>query len=229
LVSGCNSKYYYIKGLNKAQNPDSTSIYNRLTEVSQANKDLVWQTINGEKYVLAVTWKADTTFYTRKNNFDQSTGCYKYNTNTYPVFVTLAPYLKNKDLGSLPDNKLTTRLNELLGLPPTSHYSYFLEIWVKPGDFFRPCFDSATNTSACELIPSTKDNSRTDYLCWLYTYIYGSYCNTDYMKRYPFSHLGYTYDWSPKNKSHVGLSEFVIGENKNIYIKKVYTTRGYFE
>ncbi len=225
----CSNKYYYVKGLRAAQHPTSASIYNGLTEVTTSNKDLVWQTINGKQYVLAVTWKADTTYYTQSKNFDATTGCFKYNTGSYPVFVTVAPYLKNKHLGNLSDSKLVTRLDQLLGLPPTSHYSYFLEIWVAPEDMIRPCFDPAINVNVCEFAPSKTDNSRTEYMSWLYQYIYNSYCDTNLMNNYPFSHLGYTYDWSPKVKNHVGLSEFVIGQNKNILIKKVYTTSGYFE
>jgi biopolymer transport protein ExbD len=54
----CSNKYYYVKGLKAAQHPTSASIYNGLTEVTTSNKDLVWQTINGKQYILAVTWKA---------------------------------------------------------------------------------------------------------------------------------------------------------------------------
>jgi hypothetical protein len=159
---------------------------------------------------------------------DKATGYYTYNTGNYPIFISAAPHLKNMQLGDLSDDKLNLRLDQLLGLPPTANYSYFLEIWVKPEDIFRPCFDPATNTNVCEFTPSKKDAANTDYMCWLYQYIYGSFSSTNEMQRYPFTHLGYTYDWSPKNKSHVGLSEYVIGTNKNIYIKRIYTTRGYF-
>lgn len=228
-LSACSSRYYYVKGLKKAQNPTTGSVYNGLTVVDQSNKDLTWTTIDGQQYVLAVTWKADTTYYTKKEFYNSSTGLYKYNTGNYPVFVTVTPYLKHKDYGHLSDGKLTLRLDQLLGLPPTSHYSYFMEVWVRPEDIIRPCFDPSVNVNVCEFTPSKQDQGRTDYMCWLYQYIYDSYSNPDMMGRYPFSHLGYTYDWNPRNKNHVGLSEFVIGKSKDIYIRKIYTTRGYFE
>jgi hypothetical protein len=227
VLLGCSNRHYYIKGLAHAQHPAAQSVYSTLTEIEPYNKKLAWDTINGEVYVLAVTWKADTTYYTQKNKYDNATGLYSYNTGNYPVFVTAAPYLKEKHLNTKSDRKLTMRLNQLLGLPPVASYSYFLEVWVRPEDLLRPCFSPAIDTNACEFTPSKADQLRTDYMCWLYQYIYDSYQDPDMMKRYPFSHLGYTYDWSPKNKSHVGLSEFVIGKNKDIYIKKVYTTRDY--
>jgi hypothetical protein len=36
--------------------------------------------------------------------------------------------------------------------------------------------------------------------------------------------LGYTYDWCPTNKSHIGVSEFVIDINKNVIVNKIYST-----
>ncbi|MCW3122753.1 MAG: hypothetical protein JWQ38_2245 [Flavipsychrobacter sp.] len=228
LIS-CSNKYYYSKGLSRAQHPTTNSIYNGLTQVVPANNKLKWDTINGQPYVLAVTWKADTIYYTQKSKYNTTTGLYSYNTGNYPVFVTVAPYLKERDFGHLKDKKLTMRLNQLLGLPPVARYSYFLEIWVKPEDMIRPCFDPAISTNVCEFAPSKGDKQNETYMNWLYQYIYDSYQDPDQMKQYPFSHLGYTYDWNPRNRSHVGLSEFVIGKNKDIYVKKVYTTRGYFE
>ncbi len=228
ISSACSNRYYYRKGLEHASHPRPASVCNGLTVVDATNNKLVWKTIDGKTYVLAVTWKADTTYYTKKDNYNASTGLYSYNTGNYPVFITAAPYLKEEQYGNYSDKKLTLRLDELLGLPPTAHYSYFMEVWVRPEDMFRPCFDPSVGTSACEFAPSKQDASRGDHMAWLYKYMYDSYSDTMITGRYPFSHLGYTYDWNPKNKAHTGLSEFVIGTNKDIFIKKVYTTRSYF-
>jgi len=229
FLFSCSNSYYYKKGLYHAQNPTPDKVYGQLTQVIPANNKLIWDTINGKPYVLGVTWKADTTYYTKKNNYNSTTKLYSYNTGNYPVFVTVAPYLKEKKLSKLNEKKLTMRLNQLLGLPPKSKYSYFMEVWVSPDDIIRPCFSSSITANACEYTPSKDDALNTDHMSWLYKYIYDSYQDPDREKRYPFSHLGYTYDWNRKNKSHVGLSEFVIGKNKNIYVRKIYTTRGYFE
>ena len=34
-------------------------------------------------------------------------------------------------------------------------------------------------------------------------------------------------NWNPDNKSHVGLSEFIIGTNKTVYINRIVTTQDY--
>ena len=54
-------------------------------------------------------------------------------------------------------------------------------------------------------------------------------CNyqCDLYNQYPWGQLGYTYDWNPKNKSHVGLSEFIIGAGKTIYVNRIVTTQEY--
>jgi hypothetical protein len=228
-VAACSQKYYYAKGLEEARNPTPASVHNGLWTITPSNKNLVWTTIDGKPYVLTVTWKADSTYYTRKKRDGDSVALYSYNTGNYPIWVTLVPQMKGMHLGGLSDKKLNRRLNQLLGLPPVADYHYFLEIWVSPDDLVRPCFDPSTGANVCEFTPSKADAGRSDHICWLYQYIYGSYSDPDMMKRYPFTHLGYTYDWNPKNRSHVGLSEFVIGTNRNIFIRKVYTTRGYIQ
>lgn len=39
--------------------------------------------------------------------------------------------------------------------------------------------------------------------------------------------LGYTYDWHPRSKDNVGLSEFIIGKNADIVVKGFYTNEEY--
>ncbi|MGB4846354.1 MAG: hypothetical protein WBP41_00450, partial [Saprospiraceae bacterium] len=44
---------------------------------------------------------------------------------------------------------------------------------------------------------------------------------------YPFTQLGYTYDWKKRNGSHEGLSEFLIDQKSNIVIKDYIETCDY--
>jgi hypothetical protein len=62
---------------------------------------------------------------------------------------------------------------------------------------------------------------------WLANQARASFADSSLYRRYPFTQLGYTYDWNPKNKKHEGLSEFVIGSNRNIVVNKVYKTMDY--
>lgn len=47
-----------------------------------------------------------------------------------------------------------------------------------------------------------------DHAKWLCDLFAGSYDSPDPLKRYPFTALGYTFDWNPENPTGVGVSEF---------------------
>ena len=48
---------------------------------------------------------------------------------------------------TLSDSERKTRLEQLLGLPPTADNDLFCEFWVREGDVFRPTIDSTLNFS----------------------------------------------------------------------------------
>ena len=48
----------------------------------------------------------------------------------------------------------------------------------------------------------------------------------DPSKGYPWSRLGYTYDWG-NPESEVGLSEFVVAAKSKVVIEKVYSNAEY--
>lgn len=54
------------------------------------------------------------------------------------------------------------RLKQLLGLPPQTQKSQFVEFWVSPHDLFRPCHDPEISDSVCELDfpPDVSENYR---------------------------------------------------------------------
>lgn len=62
----------------------------------------------------------------------------------------------------------------------------------------------------------------TSHIAWINENRIGRYYPCDLFQKNPWTQLGYTYDWNPRNKSHVGLSEFVIDRNKNVIINGIY-------
>lgn len=48
----------------------------------------------------------------------------------------------------------------------------------------------------------------------------------DGSRPYPWTRLGYTYDWG--SGSHVGMSEYVIPGGMTVQVKAVYETSDYF-
>lgn len=210
----------YQQAIQNSIYPDSSKLFDGLVAINNDNKNLVWKTIDNEEYILVVTWKQNISFY--KPYLDSA----YYNTGKYPIWITTAPELQNRMKAEKVTN-VNRRLIELLGLPPNATYSYFVEFWVKPSDLFRPCPDAEITDTKCDLcFPA---NVSKEHQNWINENRISRYYQCDLYNQYPWSQLGYTYDWNPNNTNHVGLSEFVIPANKNIVVKAIYTTEEYLQ
>jgi hypothetical protein len=208
----------YQQSIVNVMSPDSAKVCTNLVPVNHQNNNLIWKTINGDDYLLVVTWKQNISYY--KPYLDSTF----FNTGGYPIWITTAPELKNR-MKQSKTTDMNLRLKELLGLPPNSVYSYFVEFWVKPEDLFRPCPDKEITDSRCDLC--FPENSDSTHINWINANRIDRYYPCSLYNKYPWTQLGYTYDWNPKNKSHIGLSEFVIGAYKNIVVNAIYSTEEY--
>jgi hypothetical protein len=216
VIGQTNRELYKLSIINSIY-PDSSEICTNLVQINDSNKTLIRKNINGEEYILVCTWKQNVSFYQKDTVF---------NTGTYPIWVTTAPELKNRIKKDSPKD-VNLRLIQLLGLPPTAQYSYFVEFWVRPVDLFRPCPDKEITDGKCDLcFPEGTDP---EHIKWINENRISRYYQCDLYYQYPLGQLGYTYDWNPKNKSHFGLSEFIIGTNKTIYINRIVTTLEYLK
>lgn len=210
----------YRESIENLMSPAPSKICDDLISITPQNTDLTRKNINGENYILVVTWKQNVSFY--KPYLDSA----YYNTGNYQIWVTTAPeLLQRMQKANYDDADL--RLKQLLGLPPNSVYSYFVEFWVKPEDLFRPCPDNEITDSKCSLC--FPENTDTSYISWINTNRINRYYQCELYENYPWTQLGYTYDWNAKNESHVGLSEFVIDVDKNIVVNAIYTTNDYLK
>lgn len=211
----------YTESVGDAAKPQAWEIDKNLIAISTDNQSLVWKEIKGEKYLLVSSWKKDTIYY--KN--DAETGF--YNTHKYPIWVTTAPELQNLCQTNKFGRKegLDLRLKQLFGMPPNVEKNYFVEFWVRPQDLFRPCPDKDITDKTCGL--AFPENTSEDHKAWVNQQRLNSYYNPDWDANYPWTQLGYTYDWNKKNKNHIGLSEFIIGTNANVVIKGFVATEDY--
>jgi hypothetical protein len=152
------------------------------------------------------------------------------------LWVTTVPELRNfcKRAGLVPDNT-TIRLEQLLGLPPGAGKTKFVELWVKPKDLFRPSPDPEISDHEAGLdFPVSDEFVKVDreYKRWFTcvgTNTSSKYClkEKSYGKDgYPWTRLGYTYDWgNPDNE--IGLSEFVVRKGATVEIQSVWPTLDY--
>jgi hypothetical protein len=107
------------------------------------------------------------------------------------------------------------RMKQLLGLTSTVDIKYVACFLVKPSDLFRPC----KNTSIASYDPKTTSKGPlASFARDQFTRAYGA---VKWNERYPFTQLGYTFDWNPYNYSHVGISEFILNRNCKARLESV--------
>lgn len=207
---------------------DTNTLLSRQRLIIPQNKLLIDTMINGEQYVLCQSWQ-DSSFFSGVQPGSPLpyliTDSVFFSPQT-ALFITLAPDMQlwydSINGAGLTDQELFYRISDVLGLPPFSHDNLFFEMWAKPEDIFRPAPDSSTS------IATLTQNSGPVYLQYLKNYITGSYKGPNLLNQYPFAAIGLTYDSSPDNPSHIGLSEFVIRQSRKVYIRAVVPTAQYF-
>lgn len=209
--------------IDDTRNPEPKEIYRNLSRI-QGNPNLIDTTIDGTWYLLVVSWKENSSYYPDSG---------PYNTGNYDIWVTLAPQIKERCINYqeffTSQAETEMRLRQLLGLQPQGRQRFFLELWVRPDDLFRPCPDNETNDTECGL--SFPNNVDSAYRYWFNTLRSVQYndCSDTLFGRagYPWTQLGYTYDWNPENPLHVGLSEFVIRQKSDVIVRDKILTADY--
>lgn len=192
----------YSAAVRDAVEPTADDISTGLVAITPSNPKLIWN--EDKSAVRMVVW---TTF----------TG-YKMGDNllSRDVFVTSAPQVQEL-CKTVSTDQLIPRVNEYLGLPPATdadNTRYFVEMWVKPGDMFRPCPDAEIDDTSCGLtFPATATDAHKAWINSYYASSYGFWQKT----QYPWTGLGYTYDWCNAD-THMGASEFVVRSGSTVNV-----------
>lgn len=207
----------YLNAVKDAATAEPQEISKNLTPIVETNSNLIWEGQPGDKRLLVLTW-------TSWNGYDDKIG--QSIVTTRETWVTAAPELKNfcVNYASTQPNNLTLRLEQLLGLPPNNDKTKFVALWVKPQDLFRPAPDpEISDQEAGVTFPQSKFLTVSpEYVTWFNNLSSQSYGE----KGYPWTRLGYTYDWG-NPASEVGLSEFVINTGATIKVDGVTSTGDY--
>ncbi len=196
--AACDQAAYDAANEDSAYSKQS-ELSNQLFAISASNARVVWK--DAEKTTLRVAvW---TTFGGYTND---ASGKYTF---TRDVFVTPAPQVQELCKStSLTGNERSNRINQYLGLPAeATNARRIVELWVKASDLYRPCPDSEITDTTCDLTyPSTATDA---HKTWLNNYFAGSH-NPWVATKYPFTGMGYTYDWCSGTASKVGASEYIV-------------------
>ena len=122
------------------------------------------------------------------------------------------------------------RLKQLLGLPPGTNIAHAVRMSIRQADVFRPTFDPKTTTgfpcahpttSKCGLeFPAKISGYRKLHVRWIANQTFKSYVISESPlspRGYPWTRLGYTYDWRPGSNKY-GASEYVVRKGSRVTI-----------
>ncbi|UPK69058.1 hypothetical protein [Chitinophaga filiformis] len=212
----------YAQSIKDAMVDNGSEAIDTLWPVSASNPRLQWKTINGQSYVLMATFMRYPESFPAGDSITTTWGD--------SWFFIPSQMLQKLGPGFTPSSDTIQRISQLLGLPPVNSKSntHIAQVWVHASKLFRPAGDTAitTTTTGSTLVSSVPD----EYRVWFNNNIIYSYYRplnsaTDYY--YPWTRLGYTYDWAP-GANRVGLSEYVLKASSGCWVEKTTTAAGFF-
>jgi hypothetical protein len=237
-----------------ARTVTSAKISTNLTPITSDNRNLIWENGVPGSRVLMLSWikSSDAKYYDGTVDPACRPGSSNCTLNA-DLWVTVAQEMKHF-FPAMPPQPI--RIAQLLGVPPeyAAEDRSMVELWVSPKDMFRPCPDPEITDRECqtefpsdpfrtfsstELVRATEGpgwNVFMNYTGWFNNrknYIYTNARNYPASSPYPWTRLGYTYDWG--SSSHVGLSEFVVhgrkqnGSGISVGIGSLKKTADYFQ
>ena len=180
-----------------------------ITEKEQSSKGyvevLAWKSAEASEKYYAPTGEMDT--------LDSPYLTWVVQAGEYPQKI------RDLKLDRLSGQKLALRLEQALGLPPAGDTTrVFIAMEVKVEDLFRPCRDPEVNDCSCSHeFPEGYYSQENDYLAVYESLIIST---TDF----PWTRLGYTYDWNEKSKDHFGFSEYIIRQGAVVRISARFST-----
>jgi hypothetical protein len=159
-----------------------------------------------------------------------------YVTGDYRVWVTLSGEVQEQcRQWHLRGDALRARLEQLLGLPPGSPVQYrktaFVAMLVPAKSLQRACLgvdDSNLQQPVCTL--DVRASTPAELQQFVMQQMAGSYLvDNPQAPGYPFTRLGYTYDWNPQavTKKHYGASEFLLAPKSAVKVLAITTTDDY--
>lgn len=232
----------FADAITDASNPTVDKISENLVAIVTSNIDLVWQGEAGNSRLLVATTMSPTAYENYGYKAAYESGDVYSLPDTAQSWVTTVPELINffKDKGYNTEDVTTLRVEQVLGLQYAEGDKMVVELWVNTSDIFRPSRDPEITDHEASIVYPTDNNPYIEYTDatikisdtveytykeWFEYRISTVYAGTS---AFPFTQLGYTYDWASDNDDHIGLSEFVVKGGSGVYIHDAKTVPEYF-
>jgi hypothetical protein len=191
--------------------------------VIEASEKIALESVMGESQQF-VTWTAYPDSFAKDEEVALSWG---------ELWVTLDGHVQQR-CQAFPKDTIDLRIQQLLGLPPQQSEvdRFFVVLTVKTKDVFRPCANGDLDQAQCGI--SFPESATEAHKAW-----YAGQTALAYQEKgYPWTRLGYTYDWysgaydeagsqSNSEVSEVGVNEFVIHRNASVKVESISPTAEY--
>lgn len=114
------------------------------------------------------------------------------------------------------DQGIVMRVVQMLGLPPDYCGNRIVLFWAEKDSLFRPTPDPEIHDS--EVLLDFRDDVDPRYRAW-----FEDYCRTAYYSDtpYPWTRLGYTYDWHSGSPSAIGPAEFLVRPSTRVIVRDI--------
>jgi hypothetical protein len=144
------------------------------------------------------------------------------------TWITVEPELRQA-CRTFPPTAVVARLHQLLGLKPATPQDAPKVVLMTIAQaqpvgptgkgIFRPCADPDPTTATCGNTLKGPDT----YGAWLAATALGNYRVDAEIKDtgYPWTRLGYTWNWDPASPDHRGLQEYVVPQGTQVTIRGV--------
>ncbi len=110
------------------------------------------------------------------------------------------------------------RVFQMLGLPPDSDNNTLVFFYADPSGMVRPSPDPEIDDTSASL--EFSEEATEEYRAWFEANYESSYNGTP---PYPWTRLGYTYDWHNGGENEQGFGEFIVQPVTLIHVKEKIT------
>ncbi len=239
----------YAAAVADAKYPDAHKVSRELLALTGSNTQLVR---NKQGQILMATW-TNAKYYQDPEEYSPGKRFALYGDTWFTAVPRVQDFCRPLGMDGA---MLVLRLEQLFGLPPDNGKDAFLQVWVRPEDLFRPCPDPEISDHECEVQipmigaeqtekqrqkegkppwdcdPQAKQVSSKfvtvapSHLQWMCDNWASTYGNEDLLNDYPWTALGYTYDWGNPDDPR-GESEFVALGGSEVVFESITLTEEY--
>lgn len=116
------------------------------------------------------------------------------------------------------------RMKQLIAFAPDSKHSTVTAFWVKPEDVLRPAYQNDASDGSMSVSFAEGGDEDSAFRQWFDQNILDSY----YYGAYPWTRLGYTYDWAD-NGTEYGMTEFIVNPGSEVEVEFTVTTEEFLK